>query len=151
MPDWFEIPDGYNPDHVVAVLAASLVMLVGTSLLVPIVVARLPDDFFLSNRPQQRTASRRHWAVHLLLVVLRNLIGLPMVVAGVIMLVTPGQGVLSILVGLMLADFPGKHALLIRIVRVRRIRQMLNWIRRKAGKSLLQFDAHDQRPSPSNV
>ncbi|WP_447980744.1 hypothetical protein [Candidatus Nitrospira bockiana] len=47
------------------------------------------------------------------------------------MLVLPGQGVLAILVGLTLLDFPGKRQLQSRLVRQRKVLESLNGIRRK--------------------
>ena len=42
---------------------------------------------------------------------LRNAVGLVLVTAGLAMLVLPGQGIITLLVGIILMDFPGKHRL----------------------------------------
>jgi hypothetical protein len=54
------------------------------------------------------------------------------------MLVVPGQGALTVAIGLMLADFPGKQRLLLWIATRKRVWQSLNWLRRKAGKDALE-------------
>jgi hypothetical protein len=50
------------------------------------------------------------------------------------MLVTPGQGVISILLGLFLMEFPGKRTLELKFINHTPTYKTLNWLRRKAGK-----------------
>ena len=50
----------------------------------------------------------RQWAVF----IARNVVGAIVVLAGLIMLVTPGQGILTIIAGLAIMDFPGRDRLL---------------------------------------
>jgi hypothetical protein len=45
--------------------------------------------------------------------------------------VLPGQGLLTIVVGLLLIDFPGKYSLERRLAGQSHVFRMLNWIRRK--------------------
>jgi hypothetical protein len=58
---------------------------------------------------------------------------------GLLMLVTPGQGVLTILVGVTLLDFPGKRALELWIVRQPAVLRVTNWMRAKAHREPLQL------------
>ena len=71
--------------------------------------------------------------------VLRNAVGWVFVVAGIAMLVLPGQGLLSILAGLVLIDFPGKHRLERRLLGSPGVRRAMNWLRRRAGKPPFDF------------
>jgi hypothetical protein len=71
--------------------------------------------------------------------VLKNLLGATLLVAGLVMLVMPGQGILAILIGLSLLDFPGKRELERRLVARPRVIRFLNLVRRQAGQP--QFDA----------
>ena len=57
--------------------------------------------------------------------------------AGIIMLALPGQGILTILVGLMLVDFPGKYGAERWVVGQRSVLKGINWIRTKSGKPRL--------------
>jgi hypothetical protein len=50
------------------------------------------------------------------------------------MLVLPGQGVLTVLIGVTLLDFPGKQRLEARIVGHRRVLGKVNSLREKFGK-----------------
>ena len=53
------------------------------------------------------------------------------------MLVLPGQGVLTILIGLTLLDFPGKRRLEIWIIQRRSIRLGIDRVRKRAGRPSL--------------
>ena len=60
-----------------------------------------------------------------------------------VMLVVPGQGLLTILIGVMLTDFPGKYALERRLISQPSIFNAINWIRDKAGKEPLKRPGAD--------
>ena len=52
---------------------------------------------------------------------------------GILMLVLPGQGLLTILVGLMLSDYPGKFKLEKKIIKTNLILKTINWYRNKSN------------------
>ena len=54
------------------------------------------------------------------------------------MLVLPGQGLLTIVTGLLLVNYPGKYKLEQKLVSIPSIYKALNWIRFKANKPPLQ-------------
>ncbi len=117
-----------NEALLAAVGLLSLVCFVGTLLLVPYVIWRLPSDYFQrERRPRQRPRSPGWWLV----MVAKNLLGLLALIFGVAMLVLPGQGLLTILIGLVLIDFPGKYRLERWLVSRRRLQSAVNWIRAK--------------------
>ena len=62
-----------------------------------------------------------------------------LVAAGLAMLFLPGQGLLTVLIGVCVMDFPGKRGLLQRLVRGPKVQGALNWIRRKRGKEPFAF------------
>jgi len=102
-----------------------------------IVVLRLPADYFTHTR---RDPIYRHGTHPLLgwsLVVLKNLSGLVLVTLGIVMIFTPGQGLLTLLVGLMLLNFPGKYRLERRLVRMGPVIPALNWLRGRWGRAPL--------------
>ena len=53
---------------------------------------------------------------------------------GLILLVLPGQGLLTILIGLLLLDFPGKRAVELKLVRRPGIAAFLNRMRARHGR-----------------
>ena len=66
--------------------------------------------------------------------VFKNILGVLFILAGIAMLVLPGQGVLTILIGISFIDFPGKRKLEIEIIQKEPVQKAVNWIREKAGK-----------------
>jgi UPF0716 family protein affecting phage T7 exclusion len=96
---------------------ASLVMFVVGLAATGYVLLRLPTDYFsnsLSASPKRRF---KHPALHMAWSIVRNLIGVGLVVAGIAMLFLPGQGLITLVVGLMLVDFPGKRKLSLELIR----------------------------------
>jgi len=55
------------------------------------------------------------------------------------MIVTPGQGLLTILIGVTLLDFKGKHELERKLVRQPSVLRAVNWLRAKAGRAPLEL------------
>ena len=117
----------------------SLFALVATILCIPWVITRLPCDYFVrSERVVWRVASV-HPFLALIVSVLKNVLGMFLVILGVIMLVTPGQGILTLLIGLLLMNFPGKYRLERWLVLRPGVLRAMNWVRRRQG--YIPFDA----------
>ena len=111
----------------------SLFCLVATLIAVPWVVVRLPHDYFSRDaRVVWRTNSDEGVLVRIV-GALKNLLGLLLVVLGLIMLVTPGQGMATLLIGLLLMNFPGKYRLERWLVARRGVLRGLNWLRQQRG------------------
>ena len=78
--------------------------------------------------------------------IVKNLVGAGLVLAGLAMLLLPGQGLLTIAIGVLLIDFPGKHNLEGKIIRVSPVLKSINWLRRKAKVAPLELE-EDQSPA----
>ena len=128
-----------NSEWLVLVGIASAVMFVLSLLIVPIVVVRIPDNYFSTTHRNIRPWAQQHPIVRSLLIAGKNLLGVVLLLMGVLMLVFPGQGLLTILLGICLIDFSGKHVLIGRIVKMPKVLKSINWIRRKAKKNPLVF------------
>src|SRR5262245_58667614 len=119
-------------------VAIFVVSFAGTTALTVWFVVKLPADYFVQQR-QPRSAKRwsvSHWAQFLL----RNLLGLALIGLGVVLSLPgiPGQGLLTILLGIMLSDFPGKERLERKIVSYPKVLEALNRLRHRFGKPPLQ-------------
>ena len=112
----------------------SVVMFVGTLLAVPIVICRLPHDIYV----RRRAPRTRPMGLGAVLALVRNLFGIAIIAAGVLMLVLPGQGLLTIVIGIALVDFPGKHALERRLIGHRRVIDAMNALRERFGHPPLE-------------
>ena len=133
--DWMRA----HPVLLTWLFVGSLVMVVIGVLLVPVVIARLPADHFVRPGPRAGSFRDRHPAVRVLLLVLKNALGVALVLAGVAMLVLPGQGILTILLGLAFVDLPGKQKAEIWILRQAPVRKAIDWIRKRANQPPLQL------------
>jgi len=122
---------------------ASLALFVVSLVVFPLVVANLPEDYFVRDKRDPAHQKRRHPVVWVLLSVVKNIFGFVLILAGIAMLVLPGQGILTILMGVALANFPGKFTLERRLVRRPAVGRALNRIRRFAGKDPLELPSRD--------
>lgn len=113
----------------------SLLFFIASIAMLPWLAAQIPADYFTAGRrPAPRTARRWLWRL------LRNLFGLLLLASGLAMLVLPGQGLLTILVALILLDYPAKKRLERRLVATESVLKSLNWLRRRRGVAPLQVD-----------
>jgi len=114
--------------------ASSVLMAIGAAFVVPILIVKMPSDYFVRPDPPRPRWARRHPILYVAWLILRNAVGLVFVIAGIIQLFTPGQGVLCILIGLSLMVFPGKRRVEGAIIANRHVLRAINAIRRRYGK-----------------
>lgn len=126
----------------------SIVLFVGSLLAVPWLVARIPTDYFMLNSDQGNEFKKHHPTVSLLWRALKNILGVVLLLAGVAMLILPGQGLLTILLGVMLVNFPGKRRLELMIIRRPSISRVVIWLRRRSGRAELQIPYSDSDSPP---
>jgi hypothetical protein len=133
--NWFED----NVAITAGLLLAWVVLLVGSLWAAHYFLVTIPPKYF--TREHQRLVRWRHShpALRWTLLVAKNLIGGLLAVAGIIMLFTPGQGIITLLLGLSLVDLPGKRALERRIVSRPAVLRVVNQMRAKARKPPLEF------------
>ena len=129
--------------------AASLLMFLATLVALPIAVAMLPADYFTRETRRPATRTRKHPVLWGTLALLKNLLGVVVILAGLAMLVLPGQGIVTILIGLALTNFPGKFTLERRIARQPAVGKALNRIREFAGRPPLRLPESGATPRRS--
>lgn len=114
---------------------SSVLMLAGSVLLTPWILLRLPHDYFHNPRHRPMESLRPRPALRILLLILKNSVGLLLLIAGLGMLVLPGQGLLTLLVAFILLDFPGKFALKCNFISRPRLQKAINHYRQKHGRA----------------
>ena len=119
----------------------SVLMFFGTLIAIPILLVRMPEDYFISK--PVRDWPSRHPAMHITLIALKNVIGFFLLLVGISMLILPGQGLLTMLVGITLLDFPGKRKFELWMINHRPLRRAANWIRHKSHRPPLQLPSGD--------
>lgn len=126
-----------NSFFIIGLSGFSLVTFFVSLVALPMIIARMPVDYFLETTPGFLQALPL--LPHICLLVLKNIVGVLLIVAGIIMLFIPGQGLLTIIAGVAAMNFPGKKRLERILLRVKRIRRALNWVRRKKGLTEFTF------------
>jgi archaellum biogenesis protein FlaJ (TadC family) len=119
------------------VALSSVVLFVLSILSLPWLVSRIPEDYFLSSESYSHTHEFRHPVIRIMILTLKNLVGFILLLAGMVMLVLPGQGLLTILMGLVLLNFPGKRQFERWFIKKHAVLKALNWLRRRAGHAPL--------------
>ena len=112
----------------------SFVTFVGTLIAIPLLVARIPEDYFVRRRRHRLSWWEQHPALRVVSFISKNAFGSLFIAAGLVMLVLPGQGMITIVVGLLLIDFPGKFRLERWLAGRRRLMRGINWIRLRSGR-----------------
>ncbi len=114
---------------------ASILLFLLSILSLPIFVSFLPTRFFIQEKKMEMRGIF-FW----FFILGKNIFGWILIMLGILMLVLPGQGILTILLGLGLIDFPGKKKIERKILSNANIRQSLNWMRRKMRKDDFKWD-----------
>ncbi|MGB5323997.1 MAG: PGPGW domain-containing protein [Pseudomonadales bacterium] len=136
METWFSNLRGVLAEHAQLgfwLAGLSVLALLATLLALPHFVAALPADYFVSNS-ETRDVKKYLGMRDLVIIAIKNVVGTVLIVAGIAMLVLPGQGLLTLFAGLVLCDYPGKHVLTLKLVKVPAVLQTLNRMRRAKNK-----------------
>lgn len=106
-----------------------LLSLMGLSWLISII----PHNYFVDKK-RVSLIKMKNPLMWLPIIIIKNSIGLVLILCGILMLILPGQGVLTIITGLIFLDYPGKFRFERSLVRNKLILNSMNWIRRKLDK-----------------
>ena len=95
-------------------------------------VSLIPEDYFINKKDSKiKTSNIIIWYIVL---IFKNLIGYSLILGGIMMLVLPGQGLFTIIIGLMMSNYPGKYSLEKKFIAIPTILKSINWLRRKSNK-----------------
>jgi hypothetical protein len=109
--------------------------------LVSFILVKIPSDYFKKTRKTQFWAGPNP-ALHAAKVIGKNILGVFLVVLGIILSIpgVPGQGLLTILLGIVLVDFPGKRHLERKLLGRQEIVKTIDRLRKKFDKPPLELD-----------
>lgn len=133
--DWFS----QNQLLIQWISIASIISFFGSLIIIPKLIINLPPDFFLKRKTS--ASVKQIVVIRVTFFLMKNCLGFLLFLCGILMLFIPGQGLLTMFLGLVLLDFPGKQKLQLYCLKVRPVRRSLNWIRRKYGKKTFIFPA----------
>ena len=106
-------------------------------IVIPWILVEMPADAF-TNVKRYSWLDKKPASVRIPFRILKNLLAFGLILLGAVMFVTPGPGMFPILLGLLLADFPGKLKLQRWILSKPHVMNSMNWLRRKFRRPPLQ-------------
>lgn len=122
-----------STETLVMLTILSLVFFVGSLIAIPFILVRLPADFFDIRVPRPWMKDH-HPVLRLVGHLVKNVVGVIFLFAGFLMLFLPGQGILTMLIGISMLDFPGKRKLEARMIGQPTVLHAINSMREKFSK-----------------
>ena len=131
-----------STDTLIWLTALSFVFFIGTLIAIPFILVRLPADYFDVRVPRPWMQDH-HPVLRVGGHVVKNVVGAVFVFAGFLMLFLPGQGVLTMLIGISMLDFPGKRKLEAKLIGQPTVLSVINSMRNLRGKPPLVLAPQD--------
>ena len=129
----FMVHQYVSTETLVTLTIVSMVFFVGSLVAIPFILVRLPADFFDIRVPRP-WMENHHPFLRVLGHLMKNIVGLVFVFVGFLMLFLPGQGILTMLIGITLLEFPGKRHLEAKLIGQPTVLNAINGMRQKFGK-----------------
>lgn len=122
----------------IGLFLASLVL---SFVAIGIVMVKIPANYF-SSHYRQDFLPGSHWTVRWGAVIAKNIFGVFLIGLGILLSLpgVPGQGVLTILLGLIMIDIPGKRPIEAKIIKRPTVLAAMNSLRAKYNKPPLELD-----------
>lgn len=128
---------GWLKTYGVLLAIISVASIVGSILFCTLAIAYLPFDYFLAKKRESRI---KQPVLRIVLKCLKNILAVLLIIVGIIMFLTPGQGVLTVLIGIIISDIPGKRRLEHRIIRSGAVLSAANFIRSRFKRPLFVIE-----------
>lgn len=128
-------------EQVLVAIGLFLLSLLVSFVAIVLVIVKIPENYFSPQYRQDFMSDSPFW-VRWGALILKNLLGVFLIILGVLLSLpgVPGQGLLTILLGLIMLDIPGKRPLEAKIVARPGICSAINNLRAKFGKPPLILD-----------
>jgi hypothetical protein len=133
--DWLlsTVQQYVSTDTLIWLTVLSMVFFVGTLIAIPFILVRLPADYFDVRVPRPWMKDH-HPVLRLVGHIVKNAVGAIFLFAGFLMLFLPGQGVLTMLIGISMLDFPGKRKVEAKLIGQPTVLSVVNSMRQKFNK-----------------
>lgn len=129
-----------NSDLLFLLGSLSIFILIISVFMMVLIISFLPEDYFKSENRNliSRVQNSRYPLLKLLVLITKNFFGVLLLLSGILMLVLPGQGILTIITGLVFMDYPGKYKFERKLLRQKGVINSINWIRSRLSKPSLK-------------
>ncbi|WP_305907364.1 PGPGW domain-containing protein [Methylomarinum sp. Ch1-1] len=119
--------------------AFSLISFLASIVLIPFLVIRIPVDYFVEEYCHLTPWACQHPVIRWIVLVVKNFLGVVFIIFGLALLLLPGQGLLTIFIGILCLNFPGKKRLERWLIQRSSVRLAVGWLRQRAGRQPLRF------------
>jgi Na+/proline symporter len=115
------------PTSALSIVLVWLASTIASMLIAGAVLLALPADYL-----REGDRAERHWIAR----TMRTLVGVVLVAVGIVLSVpgVPGQGILTIIAGLTLIEFPGRHRVITAILARPTVLHAVNELRRRFNR-----------------
>ena len=129
-----------NSDLLFLLGSLSIFILIISVFMMVLIISFLPEDYFKSENRNliSSVQNSRYPLLKLLVFITKNFFGVLLLLSGILMLVLPGQGILTIITGLVFMDYPGKYKFERKLLRQKGVINSINWIRSLLNKPSLK-------------
>ena len=129
-----------NSDLLFLLGSLSIFILIISVFMMVLIISFLPEDYFKSENRNliSSVQNSRYPLLKLLVLITKNFFGVLLLLSGILMLVLPGQGILTIITGLVFMDYPGKYKFERKLLRQKGVNNSINWIRSRLSKPSLK-------------
>ena len=129
-----------NSDLLFLLGSLSIFILIISVFMMVLIISFLPQDYFKSENRNliSSVQNSRYPLLKLLVLITKNFFGVLLLLSGILMLVLPGQGILTIITGLVFIDYPGKYKFERKLLRQKGVINSINWIRSRLSKPSLK-------------
>ena len=129
-----------NSDLIFLLGSLSIFILIISVFMMVLIISFLPEDYFKSENRNliSSVQNSRYPLLKLLGLITKNFFGVLLLLSGILMLVLPGQGILTIITGLVFIDYPGKYKFERKLLRQKGVINSINWIRSRLSKPSLK-------------
>lgn len=138
-----------TPEALGVVTAISVLLALVSIVMTPWALLRIPANYFQTPRPHLLERLKGSNARHATYLVAKNTLGVFLFIAGVLMLVLPGQGLLTLLISLILMDFPKKAKVERTLLQKTKVITLVNRLRRHYGRPELLVAREDTPVVPT--
>jgi hypothetical protein len=123
-----------------AMLVVSVVVAIASLWIAHYFLVTIPADYFATSHKRFEPWNEARPVLRWTVLVAKNLLGALLILGGLVMFFTPGQGILTLLLGLALVDIPGKRALERKLIQRPTVLKVVNRLRARAHQPPLRFE-----------
>lgn len=120
-------------------ISFTVITIIASYGLIVIGMIKIPANYFSSTYVKE-IKHDEHFTLRWTMFIVKNVIGFLLIIAGIIMIFTPGPGVPTILLGLMMMDVPGKRPLEAKLIQRPMVLSAVNELRARYNKPPLVMD-----------